>query len=163
MSEKDPKEQILKNAQEILSDQAGEIEIPTFWQLELKPNADGENEPVPVNFPDTTFLTLTNICLPEVTTPDNQPVDEPVRVFANVKGISDSRTLIATLIPGKIEHQIMNITFSPIDEVSIELKGKLPVHIVGVLNPDEEYYVFDDEEEEEEETKEEAKEEEKEK
>ena len=155
---------VLQNIKDTLSDQAGEIEIPTFWQMKLTPNSNGENT-FPVNFPNCTYLTLTNICLPEITDPsNNQPVNEPVRVFAHVKGYNeeDSTVLIATLIPGKNEHQVLNILFSPIDEVTLELKGKLSVDIVGFISlfEDSEYELGEEEEEEEEE---EAKEDEEEK
>lgn len=158
MSENADDAKALQNIKDVLSDQAGEVEIPTFWQLRLTPESNGENT-VKVNFPDYTYLTLTNICLPEITNPsDNQPVNEPVRVFAHVKGISeeeDSTVLIATLIPGKSEHQILNILFSPIDEATLEIKGKLPVDIVGVINVCDFPYEEEEEEEEEEDAKDE--------
>ena len=162
MSENTDEAQAMKNIQEVLSDQQGEIEIPTFWQMVLKPKSNGENT-APVHFPDNTYLSLTNICLPEITDSENKSVDEPVRVFAKVKQcieLKDSTTLISTLIPGRLEHQNINILFSPIDEVTLELKGNLPVHIIGVIHPFEDTTDYDYEEEEEE-VKEEENEEEK--
>ncbi|OHT12844.1 hypothetical protein TRFO_17218 [Tritrichomonas foetus] len=139
------------------------IEVPAFWQLELKPNS----EPVSVKFPDDSYLTITNACLPLID--EAEIKQEPVRLLAHIetdafdsetlKAIKTEKTsvLITSLVPGVNEHASLNVLFSPFDYVTLELKGNHAIHLTGIISQieDEE---FEGEEEEEEEAHEEVKE-----
>lgn len=143
----------------------GDIEIPQFWQLELTPSSNEEKVLTPLVFPDGTYLSITNICLPEITkTLEDgtvKTITDPVRVLAHVDNKKYNHPiLIATLLPGQKEHEMVNVLFSPIDEVSLELKGDLPVHLSGTITPYNLYDYDEEEEEEEIQEQEEGKEEE---
>jgi hypothetical protein len=131
-------------------------DLSSFWAVVVRPN-----EPTDANFPVQVYLTLTGASIPEL------PADgstAPVRLLADVvtftdflsasDGLPNKQTLsesvlLATLVPGAIEHQRLNILFSSVNKVTLRVLGAVPVHVGGVLELiDAE---GDDEEEEEEE------------
>jgi hypothetical protein len=111
--------------------------------------------PTALDYPDSSVLTLTNASIPDL------PADgstAPVRLLADVETVDLSNpaddgavrvqrnVLLASLVPGSVESQKIAALFSPLNAVTLRVKGSVPVHLVGYLDP-----VSDDGEEEEEE------------
>ena len=129
----------------------------SFWSAIVKSNSK-----LVLEIPDTCYISITNVCIPNL--PDD--LQSPVRLFAHVKTISEdslksanetfktthSEALIASLVPEKSEHQHLNILFSPLNTVELEVRGGADVHILGLLMP---INAMAEEEEEEEECNEE--------
>ena len=124
-------------------------DVPNFWGLVLNPN-----EPKEVKIPDLCVLVITNVSLP-----DSSKSDNPVRVFAEVSTenldepgeVSNTKTLIATLIPNQTEQQTVNVLFSPLNKVTLVAKGDAPVHLIGHMTEVNDFGDYAEEEEEEEE------------
>ncbi|KAH0795090.1 hypothetical protein GPJ56_000933 [Histomonas meleagridis] len=128
----------------------GEEPISPFWSLLINPG-----EPTPITFPDSMLLTVTSVSLGFIPKKKAKGI---IRIFSNVEtiimsseadiddtGFSKSRSLIATLIPGKHEFQNLNLIFSPLNITTFEVQGNLPVNVIGHLSPIE---VNEEEEEE---------------
>lgn len=104
--------------------------INSFWCQIVQPG-----DPQEVSFPEDSYLTITNVSISE----SNSLSQEPVRLLLHVltKKLDDPDTtvasdvLIATLIPGKSEQQVINIVLSPLNAAKLEIKGSLPIHISG--------------------------------
>lgn len=113
----------------------GKIVEPGFG-LKINPPVEGD-------------LIITNICFGEL--PDDF-VKEPVRLSAVVTSIilSDksgeidiqdpqktvTKVLLATLIPGEIEHRVVDCSFSKLDSVTLTVEGNYPVHVSGYFEPE---------------------------
>lgn len=133
-------------------------EFEVFWNMIAKPGEENV-----VKFPDFYYLRITNVCIPEL--PED---NSSVRLVANVgtiyldpktkeETIKKSSTLVSTLIPGEVEHQQINILFTSLSKVTFEVKGSVPVHISGFIQPvpvDEEEEEGEEDNNEEEEKKE---------
>ena len=128
----------------------------TFWSMIVKPGKEVE-----IEFPDTMTLNITSVSLGLI---PKKKANTIVRLFSNVQTIhmsdemdisdtkfEESRTLIATLVPGEKEYQNLNLIFSPLNITKFEVTGKLPVNIIGNLAPIEDDNDLNDEEEEEQE------------
>jgi hypothetical protein len=56
--------------------------------------------------------------------------------------------LLATFLPGSVEHQRLKVVFSPFNTATFRVKGAVPVHLVGYVDPLSADGHGDDEEEE---------------
>ena len=72
-----------------------------------------------------------------------------------IKNIEND-AVICTLIPGRQEQKNVEIVFSPLNQVSLEVQGSIPVSFVGRLEnydcyeedeEEDEYYLFNSDEE----------------
>ena len=116
----------------------GKIVEPGF-ELKINPPVQGD-------------LVLANVCFGEL--PDDF-VKEPVRLSAVVTSIvlSDktecvdvldppktiTKVLLATLIPGEIEHRVIDCSFSKLDSVTLVVEGNYPIHVSGYFAPEVDY------------------------
>lgn len=112
----------------------------SFWSAIVKSNSK-----LVLEIPDSCYISITNVCIPKL--PND--LQSPIRLFAHVKTISESSlknvnetfktthsdALVASLIPEKREYQHLNILFSPLNTVELEVKGGSDVHIAGILMP----------------------------
>ncbi|KAH0792777.1 hypothetical protein GPJ56_003400 [Histomonas meleagridis] len=136
---------------------ADEKKQSIFWAKKVIP---GENSHLDI--PDDCYVSITNVCIPEL--PENGD-DSPIRLFAHVKIIkpdksnkdgftaTQSTCLIASLIPKKIEQQQINVLFSPLNIVDLEVQGSVPIHVSGIrqqinslIEEEEEEEQFEEEE-----------------
>ena len=117
----------------------------SFWSGIVKPEQSIELE-----YPEDAILTLTSACLGEL--PDDFE-KTPIRLFADIETIvlegedghvEKNKLLIATFIPGELEFNEIQHTFTPFNNAKLYITGKYPVHIIGKLG------MFDDGLEEEE-------------
>ena len=133
----------------------GEKKQSLFWSKKVIPN-----ERAHIDIPDNSYVSITNVCIPELPKDDKSPI----RLIAHVKLIkpdennkdsfttTQSTCLIASLIPGKIEQQQINVLFSPLNIVELEVQGTVPIHVSGIR---QQIHVLVEEEEEEEQNEEE--------
>lgn len=136
------------------------MDLPSFYSQVVK-----AGESADVDFPQETILTLTNATLGDL------PADgstDPIRLFADVTTVDltiqpdggllateKTSVLLACLIPGSQERQVLNATFSALNHVTLRVVGKADVHVAGILSPTDDTE-YEEEEEEEEEGNEEA-------
>lgn len=105
----------------------------SFWYQIVQPG-----DPQEVLFPYGAYLTITNVNI----SGNDSSSNEPVRLIlhALTEASDDPNTavssdvLIATLIPGKSEQQVINIVISTLNSATLEIKGNIPVHVSGHLS-----------------------------
>ena len=136
--------------------QKSDNNMNTHWNCIIQP---GETKTI--EFSEESNLYITNICIPEI--PENAP-EEPNRLVAHiitinphqdedsvdVSNLPHTNVLLASLIPNVCEHQVLNITFSPLEIVKLQNQGACALHLSGYQIP-----ISEEEEEEEEEANEE--------
>lgn len=120
-------------------------DLPIFWSVTLKA---GEEKDVEID--DDCVLNITNVCLGEY---DEKDIKGPVRVNLHVEtpDISDlssnelikNDTIIASLIPQKVEQQMIQILLSQLNIAKLHNKGSIPVCLSGHF---EFLDIFDEEE-----------------
>lgn len=124
-------------------------DIHDFFACEVAPGS-----PEHVEFPADSMLILTNVSLKD----GENKTDKPVRLFAKVKTMIfdgdvvnarevESKALIASLIPGKIEQQTVAVLFSQFNDVTLEVEGDLSLYITGHTEVVEYEEDFNEEEE----------------
>lgn len=119
-------------------------DLHPFWTVLVKPG-----ETVKVEYPESCFLSITNICLIDL--PSDDKKTSPVRLIAKVQNFNSQdksdpkEVLLASLIPYSSEHSQVNYIFTPINDVSLTVSGNASIQVSGYIQP-----IFLDEEEEEE-------------
>lgn len=104
-----------------------------FWSQIVQPG-----DPQEVLFNDDAYLTITNVNIPEHDSSSNEPVRLLLHALTEAEDDPEtavySDVLIATLLPGISEQQVVNIVLSPINVATFEIKGKYPLHVSGYLS-----------------------------
>lgn len=118
-----------------------------FWSCIVKPNT-----PKPVQIPYSKYLTISNACITNCPMEwGNKPIRLSCRCLlhtltpgtANVDPLlSDGRVIIATFIPGEIEHTVLCFRLTSNDGIiELQVNGGCVVNVSGYfsnLNIDEE-------------------------
>lgn len=151
MSDQEQKQAIAEEEEDIEYEELSYL--PSFWSAVVKPG-----EPVVCEYPEECILTLTNACL------DTLPEDgSAVRLVADVESlkfpleetikevededIQKSTVLLSSLIPNVKEQQQLNCVFTMYDNVTLSVKGTVPIHVSGTLSIDDNEYDYEEEEE----------------
>jgi hypothetical protein len=92
-------------------------------------------------------LVISNACIPEI---NSEAPAQPSRLFGTVSGRAD-RALIATLVPGHSEAEMIGFKVPPDQRCRLETAGPHAVHVIGYMEPPEQEGGSEEEEEEEEE------------
>jgi hypothetical protein len=125
------------------NDQMGDAPRLEFVSAVVSPG-----NPVVLTVTAPSRLVISNVCIPEI---DPSTPSQPSRLFGTVLGGPD-RALIATLVPGHAEAEMVGFKVLPDHRCRLETVGPHPVHIIGYLEPPEQEGGSEEEEEEEEES-----------
>lgn len=128
----------------------------TLWGKKL-----AANKKMLMEFPDEVYSYITSACLGEVT--ENAPsvleatvetvmIDEMEGQTADVK---KETFVVATLTPNQCEQAPLDLVFSPLNKVTLEVKGPNAIHVSGMYDALSDDDMEEEEEEEEEEMTEE--------
>ena len=124
-----------------------------FWSKKVIPG-----QRTHIEIPDDCYVSITNVCIPELPKDDDK---SPIRLIAHIKIIKPDKNneesftttnntcLISSLVPGKIEQQQINVLFSPLNIVELEVNGTVPIHISGIRQQIQSLIEEEEEEEEE--------------
>jgi hypothetical protein len=97
---------------------------------------------------DSMGLVLSNCCIPSIS---SSAPSLPSRLFVTLLSRPTERILLATLVPGRVESDMLAFRISPGERVRLEGRGPHDIHVIGYLQTLVEENGVDDEPEEDEE------------